>query len=114
MSENKKRQRRRYHRLYYQIHKKEQNRLNRKRIKERKEWIVNYLGGKCAQCGYSKCIAALDVHHINGRRREVSPSSMTSWSERRMLKEIKRDVQLLCANCHREVHHQSDENLKVS
>ena len=26
---------------------------------------VEYLGGKCALCGYSKCLASLDFHHIN-------------------------------------------------
>ncbi len=29
----------------------------------KKLWCVNFLGGKCARCSYSKCIAALEFHH---------------------------------------------------
>ena len=66
-----------------------------------KERSIAYLGGKCALCGYDKCPAALDFHHPDGREKDFSISSKTSW------KAIQTELSkcdLLCANCHREVH----------
>lgn len=65
---------------------------------------VEYLGGKCRVCGYSKCDKALEFHHIDADGKEfgISQDGKTrSWD--RIEKEIAKCV-LLCANCHREVH----------
>ena len=73
---------------------------HRKEVKKR---IIYVLGGKCQYCGYDKCEAALEVHHLNPNEKEftIAESYDLSWDT--LAKELKNCV-LLCANCHREVH----------
>ena len=33
--------------------------------RRRKEYFVKKFGGKCCQCGYNKCIDALEFHHTD-------------------------------------------------
>jgi hypothetical protein len=70
---------------------------------EVKQKAVDYLGGKCSKCGYNKCLAALDFHHINPNDKD---SDYTNWrmSFDKLKTELDKCV-LLCANCHREEHH---------
>lgn len=73
----------------------------RKRIRV---MAVEYKGGKCQQCGYDKCIDALEFHHINPDQKDFNISSKghsRSWV--RVKAELDKCV-LLCANCHRELH----------
>jgi hypothetical protein len=72
--------------------------------RRQKQKIVEYLGGACSTCGYSRCIAALEVHHIDPTQKKfaISVSGVPrSWDK--VLEEIKK-CKLLCANCHREEH----------
>lgn len=74
----------------------------RKNIKKK---CVEYLGGKCISCGYDKCIAALEFHHRDSSHKDFAISGGTvSWE--RTKKELDK-CDLLCANCHRELHHPS-------
>lgn len=68
-----------------------------------KEKCINFLGGKCENCGYSKCKEALDFHHLDPSKKDfnISGSHARSWSK--IEGELKKCV-LLCANCHREIH----------
>lgn len=66
-----------------------------------KERAVAFLGGKCVICGYDRCLAALDFHHQDGRDKDFAISSKTSW---KAIEPELRKCDLLCANCHREVH----------
>lgn len=73
------------------------------RHKQIKIEIVKYKGGKCQICGYSKCLAALELHHRNPEEKEF----MISHLARQTLEEafIEADkCDLLCACCHREQH----------
>lgn len=71
---------------------------------------INYKGGKCIVCGYNKCFAAMDFHHIKGDSKEstiadlISKSSGNSKSPIEFLKSELDKCVLLCANCHREYH----------
>ena len=69
------------------------------------EKLENILGGnlQCDICGYNRCFAALEFHHIDGSTKENSISNMRTRSENSIRQEIEKCV-LLCANCHREVH----------
>ncbi len=75
-----------------------------KRRRKLKNLAIQYKGGKCMFCGYSKCNGALDFHHLDGSKKEFSLSvrGLTrSW------KKIQQEVDkclLVCANCHREIH----------
>ena len=73
------------------------------RWRNRKVKAVEYLGGKCCKCGYNKCIWALEFHHRNPNEKEATWTKMRLWSESRLLKELDK-CDLLCANCHRELH----------
>lgn len=70
-----------------------------------KKRLVEGFGGKCAICKYSKCMDALEFHHINPSEKEFSlggaRGSILSWAK--ILNEAKKCI-LLCANCHREFH----------
>jgi len=71
--------------------------------KSQKIKYVEYKGGKCQLCGYSKCIAALDFHHINPKEKEFSITTYRkSWD---IVRPELDKCNLLCANCHREIHH---------
>jgi len=66
--------------------------------------MVNYKGGKCQFCGYSKYIGALDFHHIDPKTKKFSLSMdqmYRSWEL--TLKELDKCV-IVCSNCHREIH----------
>jgi hypothetical protein len=74
------------------------------RRRKLKSMVVEYKGGKCMRCGYSKSIWALDLHHLDESTKEfgLSARGMTrSWEK--IKKEADKCI-LLCANCHREIH----------
>ena len=56
----------------------------------------------CDRCGYNKCAGALEWHHP-GTDKDKDPSSLLSVSMEAYQAEIEK-CELLCANCHREVH----------
>ena len=64
---------------------------------------IEYLGGKCVRCGYEGVPAVYDFHHRDGETKEFSWGDFrtTSWE---ILKAEIDKCDLLCANCHREVH----------
>ena len=78
---------------------------------ELKQRAVAHMGGKCAVCGYCKCLRALEFHHIERQHKEFSISSFICtkvfdssveivWES--VVRELKK-CRLLCSNCHREV-----------
>jgi predicted HNH restriction endonuclease len=84
---------------------KERKRVyDRNRSRETKKQLIDHFGGKCTFCGYDKCLAAFDFHHINPEEKsfEVGRNILSKKFET-LLKEAKKCV-LLCANCHRELH----------
>ncbi len=69
-----------------------------------KQRAVEYLGGKCSICGYNRCLAALDFHHVDPLTKEASIShAIHCWSWKRAKKEVDKCI-LVCSNCHREIH----------
>lgn len=61
-----------------------------------------FLGGRCTICGYDRCAAGFDFHHVEIWIKDFTISQkMTSWEV--IEPELKKCV-LLCARCHREVH----------
>lgn len=80
---------------------------HRRKIKEE---LVTYKGGKCEKCGYDKCIAALDFHHINPEEKDFSISNSNIYKNIEALKQEVDKCILLCANCHREIHYLQDNS----
>ncbi len=75
-----------------------------KRRKEIRKRPIEYKGGQCVLCGYSKCNDALDLHHIDASQKEfgISSGGLTrAW--KRVVAEADKCIHI-CANCHREIH----------
>lgn len=74
--------------------------LRRRRIKR---ILVEEAGGACRVCGYARCMAALEFHHLAPAEKAFSLSEEgVTRSLARARQEAEKCV-LLCANCHAEV-----------
>jgi hypothetical protein len=74
--------------------------IHRRRLKAR---AIAYKGGKCALCGYDRCNAAMEFHHLDKTIKSfgLSKKGVTrAWSS--IQTELDKCI-LICANCHREV-----------
>lgn len=73
---------------------------------ERKLKLIKLKNGECKNCGYKKNLAALCFHHKNPENKLFSLDSRklsnTKWSS--ILIEVEK-CELLCANCHFELHY---------
>lgn len=78
-----------------------------RRRKKIKADLVAYHGGKCVRCGYSKSVVALTFHHRDPAEKEfkISSSNFIGWDK--VLEESKK-CDLLCLNCHAEIHFVKD------
>lgn len=74
---------------------------------KRKYEAVQSRGGKCERCGYNANLAALDFHHRepSSKRFQIDMRTLPN-TNLNVLKEELDKCDLLCANCHREEHHQ--------
>lgn len=80
----------------------EMKRLVRSTHQRLKQKAIDYKGGKCQECEYNKCNAALTFHHINPEEKSFTISGKSiSWE--RIKVEIDKCL-LLCFNCHAELH----------
>ena len=66
-----------------------------------REAVAKY-GGKCKECGRSKPLLAFIFHHVNKR----PPGEFTGKQFYRRIAQgkIRRDIWLMCANCHLILH----------
>jgi hypothetical protein len=65
-----------------------------KRRKQNKLLLVEYKGGKCECCGYDKCIAALEFHHLDPTTKESKNLGTTVAIERTAV--YPRDPAFIC------------------
>lgn len=72
--------------------------------RKRKLWAIEYLGGVCQECKQTHHPAVYEFHHINPTTKDRDPSKMLSLSLQRLTDELNKCL-LLCANCHRLIHH---------
>lgn len=86
----------------------ERKRRNYNAVKDRrqklKQMSVEYLGGKCIKCGYNNCVWALDFHHKNPKEKDFTIGKYTTIGWEKLKLELDK-CDLLCANCHRELHY---------
>ena len=68
-----------------------------------KQKLVAEAGGACVLCGYGRCIAALQFHHVDPATKEFGIGRGGSIISIDVLREEARKCVLLCANCHAEV-----------
>lgn len=71
----------------------------------RKRQLIEKLGGQCEVCGYSKNIAALCFHHKISKTKSfgLHAASLSNRSQESIDIEVAK-CQLLCQNCHVEIH----------
>lgn len=74
-----------------------------KRTRQLKVKAIQYKGGKCVICGYSKCSRSLDFHHINPTQKEFSMGERTTNDFEKIKIELDKCI-LICKNCHGELH----------
>jgi hypothetical protein len=67
-----------------------------------KEILVNEAGGGCRLCGYDRCLAALEFHHVDPDLKEFGVARRGAHGLERLRVEVLKCV-LLCSNCHAEV-----------
>jgi len=92
---------------YYEKNKAILLERRRKDIKKFRSKLKNMLGGKCSKCNYNKSPYALDFHHTRGKKEANISFLIKDGAKQKALKEIEKCI-LLCANCHREVHHKDE------
>lgn len=64
---------------------------------------LNYLGDKCAHCGFDDFEIALDVHQMDPTIKDPNFAAMRGWTWDEIEKEL-RGCTLLCKNCHAAIH----------
>lgn len=64
----------------------------------------------CAICGYNKCPAALDFHHVNpeDKKYTLNNAYLSRLTNDKLIEELNKCI-LLCSNCHRELHYTMKE-----
>jgi transposase len=72
----------------------------RRRAKAR---LIEEAGGECRLCGYSRCQAALQFHHLDPSTKSFALSLRGVTRSMAELRLEARKCVLLCANCHAEV-----------
>jgi hypothetical protein len=76
-----------------------------------KDKAVKYKGGKCSKCGYNKCNAALDFHHLDPNEKEIQIGSGNTIAWETLKKELDKCI-LVCSNCHREIHDEEKKQVQ--
>lgn len=69
-----------------------------------KQVCIDYKGGECQECGYNKCNAALEFHHLDPNEKDFNISELKKTNFNEQIKSELDKCALLCSNCHREVH----------
>ena len=81
-----------------------------------KQKSVDYKGGCCELCGYNKCLRSLVFHHRDPLQKDFAiGENRPGYKKSRNWELIKNELdkcQLLCHNCHNEVHENIEESKK--
>lgn len=73
------------------------------RIRIKRE-LIAYKGGECSQCGYDKDVpSAYDFHHRDPKEKDFSISHYAVLNRKKLFKEVDK-CDLVCKNCHAEIH----------
>lgn len=90
--------------------------LKRIRKKVIKRELLNYRGDSCFNCGYNECEGALHFHHKNPKEKEFEISNAKLDGESFTMEKIKREADkcdVLCANCHFELHYNNGDDFDL-
>lgn len=71
--------------------------------------LIEYKGGKCQKCGFDKPIPRVyDFHHRDPKTKEFTISGQKTVGFEKLKKEVNK-CDMLCRNCHAEVHDNPEE-----
>ena len=70
----------------------------------RKQDAISYLGGACKECNGEFHPAVFEFHHRDPATKDRDPSKLLQLKWERVKEELDK-CDLLCANCHRLIHH---------
>ncbi len=71
---------------------------------------LEYKGGKCEKCGYSKCSRALEFHHLDPSEKDFGISNKGHTRPWETIRSELDKCLLLCSNCHAEIHEEEEQN----
>lgn len=86
--------------------------VQRRRLKLKK-MALEYKGGCCSICGYNKCDAALEFHHIDPSQKDFGISENGHTKSFDKIKVELDKCILVCSNCHQELHHPDKINISI-
>ena len=74
---------------------------------ENRNFLARELGliWECSLCGFSEYPEAIDFHHINPDEKRAYVGILLGMADRQVLLDEAKKCILVCANCHRHVHH---------
>lgn len=87
---------------YYRCKRCRMERVSRRR-RRIKLILVAEAGGRCAVCGYDRCVAALHFHHVDPSTKRFHLSMQGATRSLTAARAEMEKCALLCANCHAEV-----------
>ena len=64
--------------------------------------LIEEAGGRCAVCGYDRCIFNFHFHHVDPATKSIEMTARIGRSLATFREEAKKCV-LVCANCHGEI-----------
>lgn len=79
------------------------------RLRTNKKLAIDYKGGGCIHCGYNKCAGGLDFHHRDPSAKDINWKKMRTWDIEKIKKELDK-CDLVCRNCHAELHYLENED----
>ncbi|MGN6586441.1 MAG: helix-turn-helix domain-containing protein [Solirubrobacterales bacterium] len=68
-----------------------------------KRILVEEAGGECVLCGYSRCVRALEFHHLDPKTKQFELNYRGCTRSLAVLRVEASKCALLCSNCHAEV-----------
>ncbi len=87
---------------YYRCKRCRAERVSHRRRKV-KQILIDEAGGRCALCGYDRCVAALHFHHVDPATKSFHLSMQGVTRSIKAARAEMAKCVLLCANCHAEV-----------
>jgi DNA-binding transcriptional ArsR family regulator len=87
---------------YYRCKRCRSEAVTRRRRKV-KRILAHEAGGRCCVCGYNRCVAALEFHHLDPAAKRLGMGYGGFAHALSRLREEAKKCVLLCANCHAEV-----------
>jgi len=72
---------------------------------KRKLHLIDLRGGCCEKCGYNKNLASFDFHHKDpdGKESQLDMRKLSNSSMKWIMEEFEK-CEVVCSNCHREIH----------